>query len=251
MSPLIVLQSLSAMAGLISSLKNIFDDSSNKINEKLDEILTQLQESRQELLQSTAKILDAIGAIHDQIDEDVALDNIVRARGALYNDLAIFKDKEAAMGNSRAAADRLFHEQNTAFASAFMYVVNIRLAVLKDFDPNYSHHQTFQEEFPKYINHLNHWIAQINDQIVRSHVVEVILKTRINPKTGEEIELRWVATYSHKGETQVFRGPNRDESDETRRKVEQQANTLRSTRINADRKEFGVLEMENTVAAWR
>src|SRR5437667_9073045 len=160
-----VLAALGALASIISGLKNIFDDAHDRIVAELDQVLTTLQGLRQQLVRATADILEAIDGIRRQIDEDVALNSIALAERALFSDLAIFNDKEQALGNSFQASDRLLNEPDIVFASSFMYVADIRFAVLKDFDPNYFCSQQFRDELQRYLDRLNGWIRLLNELI--------------------------------------------------------------------------------------
>ncbi len=199
---ILVLQGIAAAAGIIASVKSIFEDH-GKINDKLDEILTELQQLRQELIRATADILEAIHGIHRALNQQKARDNITLANTALFNDLAIFDDKQEAMSNSFQAADRLVQEDDPSFAASFMYVVNIRLAVLKEFDPNYFCIQQFIDEFRRYIARLAQLIEEIKRLIRRSHTVSVEQVLTI-----EQDGSRWQGNH-FRGETLVasFKGP--------------------------------------------
>ena len=245
-----VLAALGALASIISGLKNIFDDAHDRIVAELDQVLTTLQGLRQQLVRATADILEAIDGIRRQIDEDVALNSIALAERALFSDLAIFNDKEQALGNSFQASDRLLNEPDIVFASSFMYVADIRLAVLKDFDPNYFCSQQFRDEFQRYLDRLNGWIRQLNDLIANSNTVDADLVEDRNSK-GLLLGIFWEARYSHNGVVvRTFRGPKNDLSETAHSRVEQQANSARSDGIESDRQQFGVVDMERTATAW-
>jgi hypothetical protein len=253
-APLIVFGAISAAPGVITALKNIFDDAHDKLNEQLNQVLTQLQELRHDIVTATGQILEAIDGIRRQINENVALDNMTLADVALFSDLAIPPPNEReALDHSFQAADRLFQQRtdnDIVFAGPFMYVVNIRLAVLKDFDPNYFCNQQFQKEFRRYIDHLSDWIAQVNDLIARSNtILEAEEIEDLNSKgiIGSPLE----ASYLHNGAiVQTFKGGRNDLSEETIRHLNQAANAARSEGIEADRQHSGVVEWEKTAAAW-
>jgi hypothetical protein len=133
---LAVFGGIASAAGLIAALKYIFEDH-NELNQQLDDILRDLQNLRSQLIQAINDVLEAIDGIRIQIDEDVANDAMALADRALYSDRAVFDDAQAAMGDSFQAADRLAYEQDVVFAGPFMYVANIRLAIMKDFTPTY------------------------------------------------------------------------------------------------------------------
>ena len=158
---LAVFQAISAAAGIIAALKSILEDHSG-INEQLEEILEELQELQQQCIQATADILEAIDGIHRDINQQTARNSITDADVARFNDLIVFDDKQEAMQNSFRGANRFVQENEAVFATAFMYVVNIRLGVLKEFDPNYFCIQQFVEEFQRYGRRLTGWIDELN-----------------------------------------------------------------------------------------
>jgi hypothetical protein len=244
-----VFQGIAAAAGIIAALKSIFEDH-GEINEQLDEILRNLQQLRQELIRATADILEAIDGIHRELNEKTANDNIALADVALFNDLAIFDDKQAAMSHSFQAADRLVLEDEASFATSFMYVVNTRLAVLKEFDPNYFCVQQFVDEFRRYIGRLEQWIEELNRLIARSHTVRVELIV-ITPG-GLEISLGLEGKHLRNGlVVRSRRGPRGDTSEATHQRLLDEMNASRVAGIAADRRQFGVVDMENTAKAWR
>ncbi len=250
---LLVLQGLGSAASLIAGLVTIFDDDHEQLNEQLNEILTSLQELKVDVVTGIRDILTEIDGIKRQIDEDVAFDNMTLADRALFSDLVIFNDKQEAMGNSFQASKRLFREDGVVFASSFMYVVNIRLAVLKDFDPNYYCDLQFQQEFDGYIEHLEEWISQINQLIYNSHTVEVKLIKHYEYEFDPPLVLQyWMAQHLRNGSlVNSFCGPPDDTSQAARDVAEQKAEESRRAGIETDRDEFGVVHMENTVAAWK
>jgi hypothetical protein len=246
---LTVFQWIAAAAGIIAALKTILED--GEINEQLDEILTNLQQLREELIRATADILEAIDGIHRQINEQIANDSIALADVALFNDLAVFDDKPAAMGHSFQAADRLVLEDEASFATSFMYVVNIRLAVLKEFNPSYFCIQEFVDEFHRYIARLEQWIDELNELIARSHTVSVIELIVITPG-GQEISQGWEGRHLRNGlVVHSRRGPRGDTSLATFQRLLDEMNGSRAAGIGADRRQFGVVDMESTVKAWR
>jgi hypothetical protein len=247
---LAVFQGISAAAGIIAALKSIFENH-GEINEQLDEILTKLQQLQQQIIRATADILEAIDGLRREINEKTARDNIALADVALFNDLAIFDDKQAAMARSFQAADRLVQEDDASFATSFMYVVNIRLAVLKEFDPNYFCVEQFIEEFRRYIARLEQWIEELNTLIARSHIVSVAEIIVITPG-GTEISLGWEGRHLRNGVlVRSRRGRRGDTSESTRQRLLEEMNASRSAGITADRRQFGVVDMERTAAAWR
>jgi hypothetical protein len=247
---LTVFQWISAAAGLIAALKSIFEDHAG-INEQLEEILTELQELQQQVILATAEILEAIDGIHRQINEKTARDSITDADVALFNDLAVFDDKQAAMSNSFRGADRLVQETEASFATAFMYVVNIRLAVLKEFDPNYFCVEQFVEEFQRYGERLEGWIDELNRLIARSHTVSVVELIVITPG-GTEITQGLEGRHLRNGiVVRSRRGPRGDTSEATFNRLLEEMNRSRASGISADRRQFGVVEMEATAKAWQ
>lgn len=240
-----VLQGIAAAAGLIAALKSILDG--NSIDEQLDAILTELLQQRQELIRATADILEAIDGIHRDINENTADDNIALADVALFNDLALLGNKQAAMTRSFQAADRLALEREASFATAFMYVVNIRLAVLKEFDPGYYCNEQFIEEFRRYIAHLERWIDEFNSLIRRSHTVSVEL---IRIRDGDREFIGWEGKHLRDGIVVLVRTTLTND-DNTRQRLLAQMNASRQAGIGADRGQFGVVDMEATARAWR
>jgi hypothetical protein len=247
---LAVFQGIAAAAGIIAALKSIFENH-GEINEKLDDILTNLQQLQQQIIRATADILEAIDGIHRELNEARARDNITLADVALFNDLAIFDDKQAAMTKSFQAADRLVQENEASFATSFMYVVNIRLAVLKEFDPNYFCVEQFIEEFRRYIARLEQWIDELNALIARSHTASVVELIVITPG-GTEITLGLEGQHRRNGVVvHSRRGPRGDTSESTYQRLLQEMNASRAAGITADRRQFGVIDMESTARAWR
>ena len=241
---------LKDIAELLFSLQDLFED--GELNDPLNELLKDLQDLRLQLVRGINQILAAVGEIAHQIDEDVAFDNMALADRALFNDLGVFNDKQAAMGNSFEAADRLVREADVVFAPAFMYVVNIRLAVLKDFDPGFPCKPEFRDEIQRYIDRLEGWITQLNDLIRQLHTVEVEKVTEpvedVYPPTSMKY---WMATHFRDGViVQRFFGPIDDVSQTARSRVERQARDSRSAGIAADRQSLGVVDMEGTARAW-
>jgi hypothetical protein len=251
---LIALQAIAAAASLIASLKSIFDDAHDKIESQLNDILTQLQGLQGLVIQGTAQILEAIDGIRRQIDEDTALTSISLVDRAFFSDLAVFNDKEQAMGNSFQATDRLFRETDIVFATSFMYVVNLRLAVIRDFDPSYFCRQPFQEEFQRYRARLQGWSEDLNSRITQLHTVSVeLIRSDINEGTQQHpvVTKFWAATHFRNGvPVASFEGPEDDLSGTARQHVEQQANASRLAGIEADRRQFGAIDIEKTMAAW-
>lgn len=249
--PLAVFQGIAGAAGIIAALKSILEDH-DQINDKLNEILARLQEIVEAIIVAAADILEAIDGIRRQIDEDVAHDNMTLADAAFFNDLVIFGDKQEAMSKSFQAASRLEREVDLVFASSFMYVVNLRLAVLKDFNPDYFCVEQFQNEFSRYRSRLAGWIANFNELIAGSHTVGSGLTAERFDKDGffEDVPY-WEAWHARSGTiVATFNGPFRDVSEATRRQLERQANASREAGIQADRRDLGAVDMENTLRAW-
>jgi hypothetical protein len=251
---LAILQALGAAASIISGLKNIFTDH-DQLDSKLNDILGNLQELRLQIIFAERDILEAIDGIRRQIDELAANIAITNADTALFNDRAIFDDKEGALGLSLQAADLLRLQSDgpptvsIVYAGPLMYVVNIRLALVKDFDQFFFCQQTFRDEFQRYRDRLSGWIAFENDLISRSHTVSIEL-VRERDSDGAAVS-RWQATHFRNGvDVEVFDGPKNDTSLAAREAVERQANTARQAGIEADRQQSGVVDMEKTLAAW-
>src|SRR5450755_3539990 len=262
MAALAVLSALGALASIVSGLKNIFDDTHTKLDEKLDEVLRELQQEQEDIIQATAQILEAIEGIIHLFNRETALNSITDADTALMSDLPANDQlaKQLARDRSFGAARHLFLEEDKVFVSSYMYVVSLRLAVLKDIDPNYFCRQNFQLEFQGdgtagisqgHIGHLRFWIAQINDLIVQSNTVDIQLDELVDPKRPEVRIVQWVATYSDKGViVDQFFGRKNDSSERTRASLEHQANASRSAGITADQQQAGVFDMEKAAAAW-
>jgi hypothetical protein len=243
------LKVLADLAGLVSSLKNIFVD--DGLDEQLDQVLRSVQDLKQTIVRGIADILEAIDGIRRQIDEDVGFDNMSLADRALFSDLAVFGNQQEAMGNSFQAADRLLRETDVVFAGPFMYVVSIRLAVLKDFDPNFFCQAQFQNEFRRYIDRLNGWIAQLNEMIRGLHTVSIRQGRETVDTVPPTVFRWWIATHLRAGVVvRTFEGPFGNTSQAARDSVERQAQADRDRGIEEDRVGFGVVEMERTVAAW-
>ncbi len=247
---LAVFQAISAAAGIIAALKSILEDHSG-INEQLEEILEELQELQQQVIQATAEILEAIDGIHRDINQQTARNSITDADVALFNDLIVFDDKQEAMQNSFRGADRLVQENEAVFATAFMYVVNIRLGVLKEFDPNYFCVQQFVEEFQRYGRRLTGWIDELNRLISRSHTAGVVELIVITPG-GTEIVQGLEGRHLRNGiVVHSRRGPRGDTSEATFNRLLAEMNRFRDVGISADRRQFGVVDMEATAKAWQ
>ena len=245
--PLVVFGAISAAAAVINGIINIIHN--GHVDDQLDRIIKQLQQLRDQLVTGIAQILEAIDGVRREVDHQVALSAIALVDRALYNDAAIFNDEEQALGNSFQAANLLYQETDNVFLSSFLYVVTLRLAILKGLRPSYYCEVPFEVEYQGYINKANGWIQPINDAITASHTVRVELERRggtVNPQS------RWVAThFRNRVAVDSFVGAWDDTSEETRASVEQQANASRARGIQKDRQDFGVVDMENTVAAWR
>ncbi len=247
---LAALQALAAIASLVASLKSIFEDH-DRINDQLNQLLTDLLELRIILIRSIKDILQAIAAVVVELDEQFASTNIALVDRALFNDLAIFNDKEEAMGNSLEAATALVQQSNVTFASSLMYVVNIRLAIMKDFDPNYFCRQDFRDEFQRYFQRLGGWIRELNELISRTHTVRLEEVSIVNPE-NEVVPQFWRATHYRNGvKVASFNGRRGDLGDETADRVLAQAEASRQAGIEADRRQFGVVEMEKTLGVWQ
>lgn len=248
--PITVFTSIRGAAELIVNLKSIFDGQGH-LNEQLKEILATLKRLEKIVVTGINKIIVEIGGIEQQIDEDVALDNMNIAETGFYQHLIIFNDKQAAMADSFQGSNRLFRESNVAFTGAFMYVVNIRLAVLKEFDPYYYTNQQFRGEFNGYIEHLEEWISQLEELIEPLHTVHVrVIKIHDDDGTvlwrhyrGEHLRENKLVNY--------YNGPLDDLSGDARDYVKQQAENSRRDGIARDKHKLGVSDMENTVTAWR
>jgi hypothetical protein len=254
---LIVFGAISAAAGVINTITTLFAHGS--IDEKLDTILKQLQELRAEIVTATAEILEAINGVRIEVDRLFALSAMSLADTALFSDAVVFGETEQgqvrALGNAFEAANRLFRALDPAqpttivFLSPFLYVVTLRIAVLKGLRPTYYCEAHFQEEFQQYIDRGNGWIQRINDAIAASHTVRVATASRGKPPHQQ---VRIVATHFRNGVVvDTFMGAWGDDSDETAARVEQQAHAARARGIEQDRRDFGVVDMENTVKAWR
>lgn len=247
-----VFQGIAAAAGLIAALKDILTDS-GALERRLDSILTELQQLREAVVTATADILEAIDGVRRQIDENDALDNMSLADRALFSDLIVFGDQQEAMGGSFQAASRLERETDLVFAGSFMYVVNIRLTIMKAFDPNFFCVRRYQEEFEKYRGRLAGWTRQWNELVERSHTAVVVLTARRFEEPGEPpVDVPFWLGWHARGSTVVatFRGPLRALDETTRLRVLAQADASRRAGIEQDRREFGVVAAEDTVAAW-
>ena len=248
---LAVLQALRQMAEAAQELKELYD-ANGELDEKLDEIIKDLQDLRLTIVRGINQILQAIGEVSHQIDEDVAFDNMALADRALFSDLGTFEDKEEAMGNSFQAAQRLLRESDVVFAAAFMYVVNIRLAIVKDFDPNFACRPQFRDEIQAYIDHLKNWITQLNTLITNLHAVVVQKVTDVIEDTRPPVVLKfWMAEHLRDGVVvKSFVGDAGDLSIATRMRLERQARDSRNDGVAADRENLGVVSMEGAAQAW-
>jgi hypothetical protein len=244
-----VLQGIAAAAGLISSLKNILEG--DGLNEKLDDILAELRAVKYILILGILDIMEAIDGIRRQIDEDTASNAIALADRALLSDLVRFNSAKQAMGNSFQAADRLLQEIDVGFGSSFMYVVTIRMAIVKEFDTKFSKDQGFQDEFQHYLDHLNEWIAELNRRIRESHTVAIKLVFGDQPIGGQGVLRFWQGTHlRNKVIVASFQGPVNDISQAAMQDVQRRAEASRRDGIERDRQGFGVVAMEETMAAW-
>jgi hypothetical protein len=243
-----VLAVISAAAGVIKTITSIFGDD-GQIEARLNDILQQLQALRNDIVTVTTELLEAINGVHLEVDRQVALDAMSLVDRALYNDAVPPGNEVQALGNSYQGADRLFLQTDIVFLSSFLYVGTIRLAVLKQVKPSYVCEARFVDEYQKYINKANGWLQRLNDSITASHTVKVVAESRgprVNP------QFRWVAThFRHKVVVQRFVGAWGDDSEETQAHVTQQANDSRARGIQRERQDSGVVDMENTVQAWR
>ncbi|MBI0294589.1 hypothetical protein JBE04_08860 [Streptomyces sp. PRKS01-29] len=120
MTALAVLQGIGATASIISGAKNIFDPAHDRIEEALDSALTALHQLWRQIATASADILEAIEGVRRALDEDVALDAITLADTALFNDLGVFNDKQAAITHSLEASHRLYQETDEVFVSSFV-----------------------------------------------------------------------------------------------------------------------------------
>jgi hypothetical protein len=247
-------QVLSALASAAAFIAENYIFKDGKLNEELDQILKRLDELRNTIVEAVAQILEAIDGIRRQIDEDVALENMALADRALLSDLAISHNMDEAMGNSFQAASRLEDEDDVSFAAPFIYVINMRLAVLKEFDPNYSGVEQFRQEFQGYVEKLSRWIEILNDAITNSHTVSLMKRkeaVRPEPDSKPTVIQYWLGIHLHNKVTiKSFKGPVNNITDIARRKVEQQAKQSRDDGIKKDRHDLGVVEMEKTRAIW-
>jgi hypothetical protein len=240
-------QLLGAGASIASGIYNFLSDHSDLAGQ-LREVMSRLGELSDQIATATTDILEAIDGIRRQIDEDVANDNIALANRALYSDLFTFDNFEQALGNSLQAADRLNEEAGVSFAASFMYVVNIRLIVIRAFDPDcYFANQQFIDQFRSYTNHLDRFVRQIIDTINAAHIVTVETERR---GMGERRRFRSVARYLRNGEVrEVFDSGWDDILHDA--EVRRQANAARDRGIAEDRQQSGVPDMEAVAAAWR
>lgn len=266
LSALSVLKGLAAVAGAVSKAKEILSGD-EQLDETLDEALGELQTLKGLIVTGIADILEAIDGIRRQINEDVAFDNLSLADRALFSDLRLFGDHQEAMGNSFQAADRLRREDELVFGAAFMYVVNLRHAVIKACVEDYRCQEQFREEFDGYISQLEDWIEELNRRIAAAHTVAVdkVVEQVESPGPGPGgsgpgppkvdktvgVVRFWVATHRRDGvEVDTFVGPIDDVSQAAREQVARQARASRQAGIEVDREELGVVAMEDTAAAW-
>lgn len=256
---------ISAVANAVTKAKEIVTNV-DELDEQLDEVLAELQDVRTAIVTGVADVLEAIDGIHRQINQDVALDAMTLADRALYSDLRVFDDCQEAMGNAFEAADRLRREDELIFAGPFMYVVNLRHATVKACIDNYICEEQFRDEFRGYITQLQRWIDDLNARITGMHTVqvEVVIERIESPAGGPPPEpatragggtvgfLRYVtATHRRDGVViETFVGPHDDLSQDTKDRLRRRAEASRASGIDQDRTEFGVVAMEDTVAAW-
>ena len=173
--PVLAVQIVSLLGGaasIASGIRDFLTDHSDLAGQ-LREVMSRLGELSDQIATATTDILEAIDGIRRQIDEDVANENIALANRALDSDLFTFDNFEQAMGNSLQAAERLNEEAGVSFAASFMYVVNIRLIVIRAFDESYYKSQQFIDQYRSYTNHLDTFIRQIIDAINAAHTITV------------------------------------------------------------------------------
>ncbi len=253
---LIVLSALGSSASLLGFGINVLTDHSG-LSQQLDEVMRRLQGLHEQIATAVTDLLEALDGIRRQIDEDVALNQIALADRALYNDLFVLNNIQEAMGNSFAAADRLNGELDVVFATSFIYVINIRLIVLRAFDDCFFGRQQFTDEFRSYTNHLDRWITQIIDTINAAHTVTVVIQSRGHtlPPGGEPDggpQFRVVARHLRQGVIiDEFASVWLDIAPPSEAPFRQQANRARDRAISEERQQSGVPDMEAVAAAWR
>jgi hypothetical protein len=104
-----------------------------------------------------------------------------------------------------------------------------------------------------YIDHLNGWIAQLNDLIGKLHVVLVEKVTDVVDDDGRpQVVLKyWMAQHIRDGViVDTFTGEVGDLSSSTRLRVERQARDSRNSGVAEDRENLGVLNMEGVAESW-
>jgi len=248
-----ILGVIAALASGIYLALNIW--AGGKIDDAINALLMQLQQFREQIITAVAEILRAINGVLVEVDRVAANNAISQVNRAFYNDAVIFGDVEQALGNSYQADNGLYLlldprvPTSIVFLSPFLYGVTLRIAILKQLRPSYYCEAPFVDEYQQYIDRANYWIQQINDSITASHTVTV---RQLFRGTGDTRQSRWVAThFRNRVVVQIFSGAWGDDSEATQASVTQQANDSRARGIQRDRQDFGVVDMENTVSAWR
>src|SRR5262249_12458797 len=149
------------------------------------------------------------------------------------SDAVVFGETEEgqvrALSNSFEAANTLFRAldpsqpTNIVFLSPFLYVVTLRIAILKQLRPNYYCERSFQDEFQQHIDRANYWIQQINNAIASLYTVQTSLV--ISSDSRGHTERNWVATIYRSGvQIQQLVGPDNDASLSAKQALELQAN---------------------------
>jgi hypothetical protein len=251
-------QLVSGAASLISSLNQIFGDD-GRLNEQLDQVLRQLQDVRETLINGIQQILEAIQTVFVEVDRAFCRSNMGLADTSLYSDIANNHNNQLAERDSFLAADTVYqfvpntpsinNVGNLEAVSTFMYVLNIRLAVMRIIDPAYSCNSNYRGEFERYITRLEGVIAYINNAITALHRVTVVTERR---GSGERRQFRVVARYLRNGVVVLPEfATDWDDIIPPAETVERRANESRARGISADRQELGVVDMENTVTSYR
>lgn len=246
---IVIIQGVTAAAELITALDEAFDKDEpgepREMNGRLSQVLAEVNSLKRFIGAATREILEEIREVHDQIDEDVALDQVTLANSAIQR-LLVNNDKDNALDASFRAADRLFPETSVLFTTAFSYVVDIRTLVVKDKEPCYWGVEPFKSEMLRYLNKLDAWVGFLNDEISRAHTVTV------SPSShgGRPPERVWRGVHSRSGvvvatfESEFF-------NEKAKEDVRREANASRARGIAADRQRLGVVHMEQTAATLR
>lgn len=246
---IVIIEGVAAAAELITALEEAFNrdepGQSREMNPELGRVLAEVNSVKRFIGAATREILEEIREVKDQIDEDVALDQMTLANSAVQW-LQTSNNKDQALDASFRAADRLNAETNVLFTTAFSYVVDIRTLVVKDKEQCYWGVEPYKSEMLRYLRKLDAWIGSLNNEVNACHTVTVTASSH----GGKPPERFWRAVHRRNGvvvatfESDFF-------SEEEKKAVTREANASRARGVASDRQRLGVVHMERTAATLR